>query len=92
LVDKVKPGDRIEVSGVFRTEKTNNFSVSVFKTVLVATGIKNILMEREKPIMSESDIKNIKKLSKEKDLFDILGGSIASSIEGHNTVKKAILL
>lgn len=42
--------------------------------------------------MSDTDIKNIKKLSKEKDLFDILGGSVASSIEGHQAVKKAILL
>lgn len=40
-------------------------------------------MDREKPIMSENDIKNIKKLSKEKELFEILGASVASSIEGH---------
>jgi DNA replicative helicase MCM subunit Mcm2 (Cdc46/Mcm family) len=33
--------------------------------------------------MSETDIKNIKKLSKEKDLFDILGSSVANSIEGY---------
>jgi DNA replication licensing factor MCM3 len=42
--------------------------------------------------MSETDIKNIKKMSKEKDLFDILGASVANSIEGHHEVKKAILL
>jgi DNA replicative helicase MCM subunit Mcm2 (Cdc46/Mcm family) len=66
--------------------------VGIFRTVLVATGVKNILMDREKPIMNDNDIKNIKKMSKEKDLFDILGASVASSIEGHSTVKKAILL
>lgn len=43
------------------------------KTCLIATGITNILLEKEKPIMSEIDIKNIKKLSKEKNVFDILG-------------------
>lgn len=42
--------------------------------------------------MSETDIKNIKKLAKEKELFDILGASIANSIEGYLQVKKAILL
>ena len=72
MVDKVKPGDRIEVSGIFRCEQVHGNSIGVFRTILVATGIKNILMEREKPIMSDTDIKNIKKMSKEKDLFDIL--------------------
>ena len=42
--------------------------------------------------MDESDIKNIKKLSKDKDLFDVLGQSVASTIEGNLHVKKAILL
>lgn len=42
--------------------------------------------------MSDTDIKNIKKISKEKDLFTILGNSIASTIEGYPIVKKAILL
>ena len=50
---------------------------------MVATGVKNIVMEREKPILSDTDIRNIKKISKEKELFEILGGSVASSIEGH---------
>lgn len=48
----------------------------------MATGIQNINAEKEKPIMSENDIKNIRKLSKEKDLFDMLANSIAPSIEG----------
>ena len=42
--------------------------------------------------MSEADIKQIRKLSKDKDVFNILGESIAPSIEGHLNVKRAILL
>lgn len=46
--------------------------------------------------MSETDIKNIRGIAKkhgEDDaLFDILGGSIAPTIEGHLEVKKSILL
>lgn len=42
--------------------------------------------------MNDQDIKNIKKISKEKELFDLLGNSVASTIEGHLQVKKAILL
>ncbi len=55
----------------------------MFKPVLVATGAKNILHDKEKPIMNEQDIKNIRKISKEKDVFNIMGNSIASSIEGY---------
>lgn len=42
--------------------------------------------------MSESDIKNIRKISKEKDVFNLLSSSVASSIEGHFNIKQAILL
>jgi DNA replication licensing factor MCM3 len=55
----------------------------VFRTVLVATGINSLLAEKEKPIMSDTDIKNIKKLSQSKDVFEVLGASVAPSIEGH---------
>jgi DNA replication licensing factor MCM3 len=37
-------------------------------------------------------LKNIRKLAKDKDIFGILGESIAPSIEGALNVKKAILL
>lgn len=42
--------------------------------------------------MSEKDLKKIRLLAKEKDIFNVLGESIAPSIEGHLDVKKAILL
>ena len=42
--------------------------------------------------MSEQDIKNIRKLSKDEDVFEVLGASIAPTIEGHKFVKKSILL
>jgi DNA replicative helicase MCM subunit Mcm2 (Cdc46/Mcm family) len=50
--------------------------------MIVATGIASLNAEKEKPIMSDADIKNIRKISKEKDLFDVLANSIAPSIEG----------
>jgi len=42
--------------------------------------------------LSEQDIKNIRKLAKEDDVFDVLGSSVAPTIEGHKFVKKSILL
>lgn len=42
--------------------------------------------------MTEADIKNIRKLAKDEKLFDILGNSIASTIEGLHNIKKGLLL
>ena len=63
-----------------------------FKSQLVATGVTSLALEKEKPSMSEADIKSIRKLSKNPDVFNVLGESIAPSIEGHLNVKRAILL
>ena len=60
--------------------------------MLIATGIKSLNAEKEKPNLDEIDIKNIRKIAKEKDLFDVLGASVAPSIEGNLKVKKALLL
>ncbi|CDW73635.1 mcm2 3 5 family protein [Stylonychia lemnae] len=93
LVDKVKPGDRIQVTGVFRTVAPHGPQTSgIFRTFLVATGVQSLNIEKEKPNLNENDIKNIKKLSQNQQLFDILGNSVAPSIEGNNHVKKALLL
>ena len=52
----------------------------------------SLLAQEKHPPLGELDIKNIRKLSKDKDVFNILGESIAPSIEGSLNVKKAILL
>lgn len=84
LVDKIKPGDRIEVQGVFRclggmaAQQSGNF-----KTMVVGTGVKSILEQREKPNLTEADIRQIRNLSKDEKVFDVLGASVAPSIEGH---------
>lgn len=93
LVDKVKPGDRIQATGVFRTVPPHGQATSgVFKTFLVATGIVSLNAEKEKPQLTDTDIKNIKKIAKDKDLFNIMGSSVASTIHGNEHIKKALLL
>lgn len=90
LVDACKPGDRVQVSGVFRV--VHGGLTGEFKSELVATGVKSLLAEKERPSMSADDIKAIRKLAKDKDVFGIVGESVAPSIEGHLNVKKALLL
>jgi DNA replication licensing factor MCM3 len=90
LVDACKPGDRVQVTGVFRIKHVG--TQGHFKNYLVAVGVESLLAEKEKPNMSEQDLKAIRKLSKDKDVINIMGESIAPSIEGHLNVKRAILL
>lgn len=94
LVDRVKPGDRVSVTGVFRAKSPSGQGgmSANFGTVLVATGVQSLNMEKERPQLNETDIKNIRKIAKEEKVFDILGNSVASTIEGNLHVKKAILL
>ena len=82
LVDKVKPGDRVEVNGVFRCKGAakNGITNGVFQTHIVATGVNSLLAEKEKPHLSETDVRNIKNIGKRKDCFDLLGRSIAPTI------------
>lgn len=60
--------------------------------MIVATGVFSLNLEKEKPVMSDVDIKNIRSIAKDKKLFDVLGSSVAPSIQGQLHVKKAILL
>jgi len=78
------------VSGVFRVLHVG--LTGGFKSVLIATGVTSLLAEKERPIINEQDMKNIRKLAKDKDAFNILGESVAPSIEGSLNVKKSILL
>ena len=47
-MDKAKPGDRVEVNGVFRCrgESKNGVTNGIFQTQIVATGIKSLLEEK----------------------------------------------
>ena len=90
LVDCCKPGDRVQVTGVFRVMHVG--LAGRLRNYLVAIGVESLNAEKEKPFMSEKDIKEIRKLAKDKDAFNILAESVAPSIEGHLNVKRAILL
>lgn len=93
LVDQVKPGDRVQVSGVYMgiaSPETGNSAI--FRTVLVAMGVSSLSAMTEAPKFSAEDLKNIKSIAKRRDLFNVLGRSIAPSVHGHEMIKKSILL
>ena len=51
LVDKAKPGDRVQVTGVFRAKSPSGQGgmSANFGTVLVATGLQSLNLEKERP-------------------------------------------
>ncbi|PVI08752.1 DNA replication licensing factor MCM3 [Periconia macrospinosa] len=98
LVDRVKPGDRIQLVGIYRSLGNRNASSgsSTFRTLLIAN---NVIMLSSKSgggiaqaVITDTDIRNINKIAKNKRVFDLLSQSLAPSIYGHDYIKKAILL
>ncbi|KAI0047817.1 MCM-domain-containing protein [Auriscalpium vulgare] len=94
LVDKCKPGDRIQLVGVYRS--VGGGATGTFKTLILANNI--ILLSSKsgggiaQTPLTDSDIRTINKLSKRRDIFELLSESLAPSIYGHDHIKQAILL
>ena len=93
LVDKVKPGDRIQVNGVFKTISTmaTNTSGGV-KTVLIGTNVQELNNDIQQNEFTGEDLKRIRELSKQRNVFDVLANSIAPGIYGHQDIKRALIL
>src|SRR5436305_5498782 len=98
MVDKVKPGDRIQLVGIFRSLGNRNAGAgsSVFRTLILANNV--VLLSSKsaggiaQATITDKDIRNINKMSKQKNIFELLSQSLAPSIYGHDYIKKAILL
>lgn len=93
LVDKCKPGDRVQILGIYRClpNKQGGFTTGTFRTILLANNV--LLMNKEvSPHISTDDVVKCKKFSKMKgDVFELLSKSLAPSIHGHQYIKQALL-
>ncbi|ORX51728.1 MCM-domain-containing protein [Hesseltinella vesiculosa] len=96
LIDKAKPGEEIEVTGIYR----NNFDASlstkngfpVFATIIEA----NYINKKEDMFsayrLTDDDKKMIEDMSKDKRIGKKIMKSIAPSIYGHDDIKRAIAM
>ncbi|KAI8922726.1 MCM2/3/5 family-domain-containing protein [Entophlyctis helioformis] len=93
LVDRAKPGDRIRLVGVFRSIGKHAASISAtFKSIILANNIAPLEKEVHQPTITEDDAREIRKIGKRKDVFELLSRSLAPSLFGHDYIKKALLL
>lgn len=106
LVDSVQPGDRVQITGIYRAiplrvnPRTRNFK-SVYKTYVEALHFKkednkrlyecNDNNELNKTFTAER-IAKLKQLSQDADIYDKLARAIAPDIFENDDVKKGILL
>jgi len=93
LVDKAKPGDRVQIIGSYRCMpgKQGGYTTGSFRTVLIANNV--VLLSKEvTPNITGDDVLKCKKFAKQKgQVFELLAKSLAPSIHGHEYVKKALL-
>jgi len=69
----VKPGDRVEVVGIFKTiaNKTST-NLGIFRTVLIANNVYTLMSEVAAPTLTGDDIGLIKDFANREDCLDVL--------------------
>ena len=105
LVDSIQPGDRVEVTGMYRAvplrvnPKTRNVK-SVYKTHVEVLHFKKKDVKRLYEVTDEADIHKsftperimkLRELSTESDIYDRLARAIAPDIFENDDVKKVVL-
>lgn len=96
LCDSCKPGDEVELTGVYTNNYDGSLNTSngfpVFATIIMAN---HVLRKDDKVAarhLTDDDVRRIVALSKDEKLADRVIASIGPSIYGHEEIKRAIAL
>lgn len=102
LVDKVHPGDRVFVTGIYRSHPVRVLSFQrklkdIYKVVIDILHYRKVntgqLHEESSPLrFSPERIDKLKALAKDENIYERLAMSMCPSIYGHMDVKKGVLL
>ncbi|XP_047122833.1 DNA replication licensing factor mcm2 [Hydra vulgaris] len=96
LVDSCKPGDEIEVTGIYRNNYDGSLNTAngfpVFATVIEANYITKQDDKMAVGNLTDEDIRMIIALSKDERIGERIVASIAPSIYGHEDIKRALAL
>jgi DNA replication licensing factor MCM3 len=87
LVGSVKPGDRVQIVGIFRLNvNTRTVNHGIFAAHLLATSIRSFAsFKLHKPVKGPADVTTPR-------MYELLCNSIAPSVFGYPELKKGILL
>ena len=96
LIDSAKPGEEIEVTGIYRNsysaQLNNRNGFPVFATILEANHVVQSHDQLAGFRLTEEDEREIRALSRNPDIVNMLIASIAPSIYGHTDIKTAVAL
>jgi DNA replication licensing factor MCM2 len=96
LIDKAKPGEEIEVTGIYRNnydaQLNNKNGFPVFATILEANHVVKSHDQLAGFRLTEEDEREIRALSRDPQIVDKIIASIAPSIYGHTDIKTAVAL
>ncbi|KAL9610629.1 MAG: hypothetical protein Q9167_004671 [Letrouitia subvulpina] len=96
LIDSAKPGEEIEVTGVYRNnydaQLNNRNGFPVFATILEANHVVKSHDQLAGFRLTEEDEREIRALSRDPQIVDNIISSIAPSIYGHTDIKTAVAL
>lgn len=93
LSGKVKPGDRIELSGVLRarTKKIGGSNSRIFEIFLETNNLMAKQIDFEDIQITPEDKEKIIELSKDPRVFELISTSIAPHIYGFDIIKEAVM-
>ncbi|KAB8259091.1 MCM2/3/5 family-domain-containing protein [Aspergillus pseudonomiae] len=96
LIDSAKPGDEVEVTGIYRNsydaQLNNKNGFPVFATIIEANHVIKSHDQLAGFHLTEEDEREIRALSRDPEIVDKIVRSIAPSIYGHQDVKTAVAL
>ncbi|KAI1161203.1 MCM-domain-containing protein [Nemania serpens] len=96
LIDRAKPGEEIEVTGIYRNnydaQLNNRNGFPVFATILEANNIVKAHDQLAGFRLTEEDEQQIRTLSRDSQIIDKIINSMAPSIYGHTDIKTAVAL
>ncbi|XP_066103032.1 DNA replication licensing factor MCM2 [Saccopteryx bilineata] len=96
LVDSCKPGDEIELTGIYHNNYDGSLNTAngfpVFATVILANHVAKKDNKVAMGELTDEDVKMITSLSKDQQIGEKIFASIAPSIYGHEDIKRGLAL
>ncbi|KAL8915029.1 MAG: hypothetical protein Q9171_000469 [Xanthocarpia ochracea] len=96
LIDSAKPGEEIEVTGIYRNnydaQLNNRNGFPVFATILEANHVVKSHDQLAGFRLTEEDERDIRSLARDPKIVDKIIASMAPSIYGHTDIKTAVAL